>query len=243
MPILKHLMSLLTLSFKISMVTAFSCFMILWSGCAVAPKPLPEPVVTLPTVEEQIQSSGSIWRDGLTDCYADRRASRVGDILTVNIIESAEASQEATTSTDRNSKMDTSISDLFGLPNDMGMTNFLQSKAPFSPSLNGEYDRQFGGKGSTTRKDKLAATITVKIIEVLQSGNFRIQVKRSVKVNREKQMICLEGTIRPEDISPTNTIASTYIADAQITYSGRGVIGDTQGPGWLMRVMDWIWPM
>jgi flagellar L-ring protein precursor FlgH len=81
------------------------------------------------------------------------------------------------------------------------------------------------------------------VVEVLPSGNLRIRGQREVKVNREKQTVFLEGVIRPEDISPFNSVVSTQIADARIKYTGRGVLGDVQGPGWLSRIMDWIWPL
>ena len=66
---------------------------------------------------------------------------------------------------------------------------------------------------------------------------------REIKVNREKQEVALAGIIRPEDISPYNTILSTQIADAKILFTGKGVLGDTQGPGWFARIMDWVWPL
>ena len=86
-------------------------------------------------------------------------------------------------------------------------------------------------------------TVTASIVEKLPGGNLRIEAKREIKVNREKQDVTLAGIIRPEDISTFNTILSTQIADARILFTGKGVLGDTQGPNWFARIMDWVWPL
>ena len=196
-----------------------------------------------PAFQAPVDPGGSIWRQGVASHFFDRKARNVGDIVTVNIVEEASATQEASTETGRTSKMDASLDDIFGLPQNLGMTNFLGSGQPFSPSLKGDYARDFKGSGKTTRKNELVLTVTATVVEVLPSGNLRIRGQREVKVNREKQTVFLEGIIRPEDISPVNSVVSTQIADARIKYTGRGVLGDVQGPGWFSRIMDWIWPL
>lgn len=188
-------------------------------------------------------ASGSIWKQGMANYYLDRRARSVGDIVTVKIIEESTASQEASTETGRSSDIDAALEDTFGLPDDYGMSNFLTSGQSFSPTFKGNYKRDFQGGGTTVRKDKLVSTVTASIVERLPSGNLRIEAKRQIKVNREKQNVTLAGIIRPEDISPFNTILSTQIADAQIKYTGTGVLGDTQGQGWFARILDWLWPI
>jgi flagellar L-ring protein precursor FlgH len=213
------------------------------AGCAhtrAAESAEAEEARVLPTPADP---AGSIWRQGAASHFFDRKARNVGDIVTVKIVEKASAAQEASTESDRTAKMDASMDDIFGLPQNLGMTNFLGSGQPFSPSLKGDYARDFKGSGKTTRKNELVLTVTATVVEVLPSGNLRIRGQREVKVNREKQTVFLEGVIRPEDISPFNSVVSTQIADARIKYTGRGVLGDVQGPGWLSRIMDWIWPL
>jgi flagellar L-ring protein precursor FlgH len=188
-------------------------------------------------------ASGSIWKQGMANYYLDRRARNVGDIVTVRIIEEASASQEASTETGRSSDLDAALEDTFGLPDDYGMSNFLASGQSFSPTFKGNYKRDFQGGGTTVRKDKLVLTVTASIVERLPGGNLRIEANREIKVNREKQHVTLSGMIRPEDITVFNTVLSTQIADARIRYTGKGVLGDTQGPGWFARIMDWIWPL
>lgn len=214
---------------------------ILAAGCAHTGAP--DTVQAVPVVAAPADPGGSIWRQGAASHFFDRKARNVGDIVTVNIVEKASAAQEASTETGRTSDMDASLDDIFGLPQNLGMTNFLGSGQPFSPSLKGAYARDFKGSGKTTRKNELVLTVTATVVEVLPGGNLRIRGQREVKVNREKQSIFLEGIVRPEDISPSNSVASTQIADARIKYTGRGVLGDVQGPGWFSRIMDWIWPL
>lgn len=213
------------------------------AGCAHTQESTMEESLPQTEIRGQGSTSGSIWREGLGDAYGDRRARGLGDIVTVNIVEEASASQEAETSTSRNSVLDAALDDVFGLPNDFGIENFLKSGQPFSPSIKGDYKRDFKGSGSTTRKETLVARVSAKVVQVLPGGNLFIQGRREIKVNREKQFIVLEGVIRPDDISPSNTVASTQIADAKIRYTGRGVLSDVQGPGWLARIMDWVWPL
>jgi flagellar L-ring protein FlgH len=209
-------------------------------GCAQTRKDAPE-IIDLP--DPSLHANGSIWREGFGDPYGDRRARRLGDIVTVAIVEEASASNQTSTDTGRSSNLDAAITDLFGMPSNFGMTNFAGMGQAFSPTVSGSYGRQFKGSGSTTRKGTLVATVTARVMEIYPGGNMRIAGQRDVRVNREKQRITVEGVIRPEDISFRNTIPSTLIADANVQYRGRGVLSDTGGPGWLSRILDWIWPI
>jgi len=216
---------------------------VLAAGCAHTRASATAEAAGAQVLHAPVDPGGSIWRQGAASHFFDRKARNVGDIVTVNIVEKASAAQEASTETGRTSNMDASLDDIFGLPQNLGMTNFLGSGQPFSPSFKGDYARDFKGSGKTTRKNELVLTVTATVVEVLPSGNLRIRGQREVKVNREKQTVFLEGIIRPEDISPANSVVSTQIADARIKYTGRGVLGDVQGPGWFSRIMDWIWPL
>ncbi|MDD5434003.1 MAG: flagellar basal body L-ring protein FlgH, partial [Nitrospira sp.] len=109
-------------------------------------------------------------------------------------------------------------------------------------SVGAETKEKNDGSGTTSRSSQLTAVMTAKVLDVLPNGNLVIDGKHEVSVNNETQIISISGIIRPEDIGPGNTILSTYIADAKITYSGSGVISDKQRVGWLVRVMDFIWP-
>ena len=132
-----------------------------------------------------------------------------------------------------------------GAPNFLGLeTNMtgIKNWMDLSNLINASASSKFDGSGSTTRKENLNATITAKVVDVLPNGNLLIEGRRNVKVNNEDQVILIEGTVRPKDISTDNVVNSSYVADARITYTGKGIISDRQSPGWLMNLVDKIWP-
>jgi len=180
------------------------------------------------------ESEGSLWKDNqsLSFLFTDYKASRVGDIVRIRVIEKSKGDKQATTKAEKGSSVSASISALFGL-SDKNL-----SKAQIGTDMNEKSD----STGFTSRSSTLSAFITAKVIDVLPNGNLVIKGTREVMVNNEKQILSISGIIRPQDIGPDNTILSTYIADAKITYTGKGVIGDKQRVGWFIRLLDIIWP-
>ena len=220
--------------------TLLLLLMVSLSGCAVEKTDIKtagfEDSPLRPTAD---YSSGSIWQSnsgGLTD---DLKARRRGDVLTIIISETASASKEAKTGTSRDSKLGA------GMPNMMGLENVGIIKNNFSDLANiikANANTSFEGSGSTSRQENLNATITARVIDVLPNGNLLIEGHRNIKVNEEDQIIVLEGTVRSRDITSDNTVNSILVADARISYSGRGIISDRQSPGWLMNIIDKIFP-
>ena len=184
-------------------------------------------------------SSGSIWQTSSSGLVEDFKARTIGDTVTVVITEQASASKTATTSTNRTTAVHAGIPNLLGLETNMtGIKNWMD----LSNLVNADTSSKYDGSGSTTRKENLNATITARVVDVLANGNLLIEGRRNVKVNNEDQIIVLEGVVRPKDISSENVIFSAQIADARISYSGKGIISDRQRPGWLMNILDYIWP-
>ena len=182
--------------------------------------------------------AGSVWRGQLTTLYGDQRAKQVGDIVTVRIVEVSQASEKATTDTSRKSETSAGISNFFGLEaNPNGPL-----KTPGSLINAGMGKNDFSGSGETTRAGSLSATITARVMDVLPNGNLAIEGKREIYVNNEKKEILVQGIIRPRDIAFDNSILSTQVADAKVIYTGIGVVGEKQRPGWLARVLDFAWP-
>lgn len=213
---------------------------ILLAGCVHESRenwitPVPKPVEKpLPDYDE-----GSIWQASSGGLVEDFKARERGDTVTVVITEQASASKEATTDTSRNTAVAAGIPNLLGLETKMtGISKWMDLEKLLSANTSSTY----AGSGSTTRKENLNATISAQVVDVLGNGNLLIQGRRSVRVNNEDQIIVLEGTVRPKDISADNVILSTQIADARISYSGKGIVSDRQRPGWLMNVLDKVWP-
>nr|BAO02570.1 putative flagellar L-ring protein [uncultured bacterium] len=215
-------------------------FMVLLSGCVVQ-----QTEVMSPSFDQQLKppvqtySNGSIWQASSIALTEDGKARRIGDIVTIIVTETASASKEAATATGRSSSLSAGIPNMLGLE---GSKIITSNFADLSNLINASASSSFDGSGSTSRKETLTATISAKVIDVLANGNMKIEGRRNVKVNSEDQIVTVRGTVRQRDISPENTINSSYIADAQITYSGEGIISDRQQPGWLMNVIDKLWP-
>jgi flagellar L-ring protein precursor FlgH len=214
------------------------------------PHPAPETSEPAPSGRADYQDN-SLWQaaNGLSGLFLDTKARNIGDIVTIQISESSKATNQANTTTGRDSSLSAGIDSLFGIE------NWWQDKAlrwlgtdmpkinPFgSASVAGSMTSGFKGDGTTSRSGDLTAYITCRVTEVLPNGNLRIVGTREILVNHENQVIVLSGVIRPRDIDDQNVIASRFIADAKIAYSGSGIIDDRQQPGWMANLLNAVWP-
>lgn len=208
-------------------------------GCANTEKPIQSETDMSLLSEPQEISLGSLWEEDNSRAYMfeDRRAGRVGDIVVVKIVEQHRGSKKAKTVADRESSYKASASGtLFGL------NQVLDTVAEiFGADISSK--SEFEGDGSTSREDTLTGTIAAQVIEVFPNGDLRIKGKREVTVNSEKQTMTITGIVRRIDLDTSNTVLSTAVADAVISYTGLGVVDDVQRPGWLMRVWNWVTPL
>uniref|UniRef100_A0A7C4ELW6 Flagellar L-ring protein n=1 Tax=Thermodesulfovibrio aggregans TaxID=86166 RepID=A0A7C4ELW6_9BACT len=210
-------------------------------NAGMPPKYYPE------TSQTQVASEGSLWRNKAS-LYEDKKARRVNDLVTILISESTSAQKKASTSSSRDSSTDYGLDTFFGMNKDFNIHNlplingFYKAGNVFSPNVSGSAKSDFKGDGDTARTGKITGTITAKVVEVLPNGNLVIESRKEIFVNNEKEILVLKGIIRPDDISPNNTIYSQYVADAQIFLVGEGTLGDKQSQGWLVRFLDKIWP-
>lgn len=193
-----------------------------------------------PLAEPARPTDGSLWSDRgeLAEMFSNPKARRIGDILTIKIVETSSATNKASTTTDRTSGISAKLDGFFNLENEIPAS---KSFNPFS-GVSGNLNNEFEGTGTTKRSGALEAHMTARVVDLMSNGNMIIEGNREVRVNAENQLITLTGIIRPRDISADNVILSTYIADARISYSGTGVLNDKQKPGWLLRIMDKVWP-
>ncbi|MBI4522648.1 MAG: flagellar basal body L-ring protein FlgH [Deltaproteobacteria bacterium] len=182
-------------------------------------------------------SSGSLWpRDDHVFFYGDKKAFRMGDILTIEIVENATASNTADTDLSRKSSLTASLENFFGKKKFLGLFKTGQE------IIKSEAENSHVGAGATSRKGEVTARISALVKRVLPNGNLVVEASRTLVVNQEEQFITLTGIVRPEDISRENVVFSTQVADATITITGTGVVADKQRSGWGAWIFDWVWP-
>jgi flagellar L-ring protein precursor FlgH len=178
-----------------------------------------------------VMAAGAEAREPLIDfetgssLVSNMKAHRIGDLITIIITESSTA--DASSKVKADNKSETS-----GGPG-LGFLDFIK---PWDLDVENKYK----GDGNTQRSGNFRAEMTARITEELHNGDFRIAGTRMVNINGEKTLIELTGVCRSEDISPDNTLMSTYISDAQIAYNGSGVVNDTAQPGVVTKILNWL---
>lgn len=177
--------------------------------------------------------SQSIW-SAVGSPYADHRARAVNDIVTVVIGESSESKRSAQTKTSKENSIGAGLG---SFPSVFGIEAALKKVFRIDAQAKSAHE----GKGNIDRSDTVTATITARVVKVLENGNLLIEGRRAVAVNDETQYLVLSGVIRPQDVALDNTIPSTKVADAEIHMEGSGVLAEKQRPGILQRVLDWLW--
>ena len=171
-------------------------------------------------------AANSLWRSGARAFFADQRAARVGDILTVQIDIDDSATTTNSTDTSRSSSSSLGIPHLFGLEN--SISKIFPSGYDPDKAIETSSDHSNSGSGSITRQEKISLTVAAIVTQVLPNGNMVIQGTQEVRTNREVRQLTVAGIIRPEDISAANTIRHTQIAEARISYGGRGDVSRQQ---------------
>jgi flagellar L-ring protein precursor FlgH len=184
--------------------------------------------VLVPADGPRPASANSLWRNGARAFFHDQRASHVGDILTVLIIINDSAQLQDETVANRTASDQLGLTNLFGLESTLGR---LLPKA-FVPStaLNTNSAAASDGKGSVNRSEAITLTIAAVVSSVLPNGNLVIQGNQEVKINNELRQLTVAGIVRPEDITAANTINHTQIAEARVSYGGKGAIQSAQNP-------------
>jgi flagellar L-ring protein precursor FlgH len=180
----------------------------------------------LPAPTSTPASANSLWRTGARTFFGDQRARRIGDIVTVNIDIDDRAQTQNSTQRARSNDINAGVSNFLGLENSLGRA----FPAGFDPqNLVGlEGAANASGSGSVNRSEKVELTIAAVVSDVLPNGNLVIQGRQEVRTNREVRELTVAGIVRPEDISSANTIDHTQIAEARISYGGRGDISRMQ---------------
>ncbi|MBI7821013.1 flagellar basal body L-ring protein FlgH [Pseudomonas aeruginosa] len=211
-------------------------------GC-VNPPPKPNDPYYAPVLPRTplpaAQNNGAIYQAGFEqNLYDDRKAFRVGDIITLN--EKTQASKKANSDIQKDSKTKMGLTSLFG----SGMT----TNNPIGGgdlSLSAEYGGSRDAKGDSQagQSNSLTGSITVTVAEVLPNGILSVRGEKWMTLNTGNELVRIAGLVRADDIATDNTVSSTRVADARITYSGTGAFADASQPGWLDRFfLSPLWP-
>ena len=187
---------------------------------------MPTQQVYLPQRDTAPASANSLWRTGARTFFGDQRARHIGDILTVKIDIDDRAQTQNSTQRSRSNNISGGVSNLFGLESSLGRA----FPGGFDPSnmVGMEGDLKSAGSGTVNRAEKVSLTIAAVVTDVLANGNLVIQGRQEVRTNREVRELTVAGIVRPEDISSANAINHTQIAEARISYGGRGDISRVQ---------------
>ncbi len=214
----------------------------------------------MPTNEPNRYRPNSLWRTGARAFFKDQRAAKVGDILTVNIDITDSAQIGNSTARSRTTAEDAGLTNLLGLEAAIKYGLFgaaavadtatpptngkAAAAAAFDPAalVTADATSAYTGNGSVNRSEAIKMTVAAIVTDVLPNGNMVIQARQEVRVNFEKREMLLAGIIRPEDISSSNEIAHTKIAEARISYGGKGQLSDVQQPRYGTQLYDIVFP-
>ncbi len=181
----------------------------------------------------------SLWQDSTSQAmYSDKRASRVGDLITIVVQENTTATKDNKTSTSKKATMDAAITAFLYSPAASG----LLTKGGTMPALKYNSANTFDGGGTINNSEQIVAQVTVRVIDVLPNHNMLIEGTRETSFSGEKQNVVLHGVVRPEDVTANNTVFSYNVADAKIQIIGRGAITDSQRKGWFTKIWDKLSP-
>jgi flagellar L-ring protein precursor FlgH len=214
-------------------VLAPVCAAVVLSGCStfshndhkvdpVKPRALPPPVA---------RTDGAIYQAGQEMAlFADLKARRVGDVLTVVLNEATTASKNAETKTSKT----TAISDTG--PTIFGKSIMTKGVPILDTTLSGSH--AFDGVGTASQGNSFVGSLTVTVTEVESNGNLVVVGDKNLKLNQGDEFIHISGVVRPADVATNNTVTSDKIADAHISYSGKGIIANANTMGWLTRFFN-----
>ncbi len=211
--------------------------MTILAGCAGLPQENAAGYEATPpeAMTRPVASNGAIYQSGYDMVlYEDLRARRIGDIIQVLLVEKTDAAKSSKTEIDKDSS------------NSLADPSFLGRTATISGNglgLSIDSENEFEGEGKSNQSNKLSGSIAVTVAGVLPNGNLQVQGEKWIQLNQGKEFIRLRGIVRPYDVSPNNTVLSTQVADARISYGGTGALNEANTSGWLVRFfMSPIWP-
>jgi flagellar L-ring protein FlgH len=211
---------------------------------AIATPPAGDAGVMIAQVDRvsfQPAAEGSIpLRVAGADLVSDVKARAVGDVVTINVAEAIASEAKAQTSLENKRSLNAGMPNLFGAVESWAAKNPMVNLGSL---INGSTDNASSGTGDMAANDTFTATISAIVVAVNPAGTLSIKGDRHVRVNGEDDTIHMSGVIRPQDLDSNNMIASSQVADLEISMLGQGQVRDKQGNGIGTRLFDWIWPL
>lgn len=226
------------------------------AGCSTVPSTnVHQPMSVRPApAPERVASSGAIYQASYSrPLFEDRRARNIGDVLTINIVESTSASKNVSSTSGRKS----SVAQTAATPTIMGYKpdptrlwlggvvgstttvdangNTVINPPSFDTSVSATGDQKFEGKGDSSQKNALLGTLTVTVIDVLPNGNLLVSGEKQMGINEGTEYVRFSGVVNPSTISSANVVTSTQVADARIEFKGRGEMDSAQAMGWMAK--------
>lgn len=229
---------------RFSFVVFFCVFVF---GC-VMPPPAPNdpnyapvaPVIPSPSMN----SIGSIYASGSgVALWEDKRARRVGDIVTILLEEKTSTKKSSKTGITKEDDNDMSITSLLGTVPQFTLPGFMNDNVTLTPTTTTSNKRDFAGDASADQSNQLSGSITVTVVDVLSNGNLVVRGEKWMTFSEGDEFIRIEGIVRASDVTPDNTVLSTRLANARIIYSGQGQLANAQRQGWLSEFFTGpLWP-
>lgn len=223
-----------------SKVLVVSFVALLLTGCFTNKKPMPDDPTYAPTIAAHMpisqRTEGSLYQDAYgLNLFDDRKAHFVGDVITVTLSERTVSRKSSGVATGKKSGMNFNAGPLLGV-NPTFKGNGLDTEI--------SQDRTFDGSADADQSNSLQGNITVTVAEILPNGNLIVRGEKWITLNRGDEFIRISGIVRPDDIAPDNTVVSTRLANAKISYSGTGELANAQSMGWLARFFNsGLWPL
>jgi len=214
-------------------------------GCIIGPMRDPDYAAARPEAPAAVaQPSGGIYQvaSGVA-LFEDQRARRVGDIITVRLVESTNASKSASTTTKKESELSLSNPTVLGtnVQFDVARGAPLAQTTNLNLGTSVDNSSQFKGDAGSSQKNSLSGNITVTVTEVLPNGNLVVRGEKVLAINQGHEYVRLAGIVRPQDILPDNSVLSTQVADAHILYGGEGTLAEANSVGWITRFFQSPW--
>lgn len=194
----------------------------------------------MPRAEPTIRQANSLWRPGARAFFKDQRAAQIGDILTVVVSIDEKAELNNSTSRSRSASEDADVSNILGFEGNL--PNFLPDGVDPTSLLSVGNTSNHAGNGTVDREESINLQVAAVVVDTLPNGNLVIAGRQEVRVNFEVRELLVSGVVRPQDITAVNTIKHSQIAEARISYGGRGQLTDVQQPRYGQQLLDVLMP-